>query len=145
MKLPDVFRRIGERLLRRSHPAWSNGVTPYVPPTPPSYPIPEDYNPFGNWTENPVFVQSEETFYRNLPELLKKHEAKWVCYLGEQCLGIARTGTELWKRCYRRGLKPGEFFVGFIYTGLYDKDWGRWAVIDPGDPLPDEESPNPTP
>jgi hypothetical protein len=141
VKLSDLFRRLGERFLSRWYSGGSNGVAPYVPPTPPSYPIPEDYNPFGNWTENPIYIRSRETYYRNLPELLKKHEGKWVCYRGEECLGIARTDTELWNRCYRRGWKPGEFFVGFICgDALNDKDWGRWVVIDPGDPLPDEES-----
>ncbi len=107
---------------------------------PPSYPIPEDYNPFGNWTENPVYVRSREVYYQNLPELLKKHEGQWVCYRDDECLGIARTADELWKRCYRRGLKPGEFYVGFIFIGaLHEKNGERWAVIDPGDPLPDEE------
>jgi hypothetical protein len=135
MSLRDVLRRIGERLLWRSHSADSNGVAPYVPEHPPSYPIPEDYAPFGvNWGDNPVYVRSEEEFYRNLSELLKKHERKWVAYHGDECLGIARTGTELWQRAYRRGLRPGEFYVGFICTGaLDDKDEDSEDHLPPGE------------
>jgi hypothetical protein len=54
-----------------------------------------------------------DAFYRDLPELLKKHYRKWVAYHGNDCLGVGRTQTELYEQCLRRGLKEDEFIVLF--------------------------------
>jgi hypothetical protein len=84
-----------------------------------------------NWGDNPVYVRSQQAFYRNLPELLKRHEGKWAAYHGDECVGIARTETELWERCTRSGLKPGEFVVLYVFTGaLQDNDEACWVVTD---------------
>ncbi len=98
-----------------------------------SPPAPENVIPaIADWAKNPIYVQSDQAFRRDLPELLKRHHRKWVAYHGDECLGIARTETELWQRCLRRGLKPGEFTVGFITEGaLDDKDELGWMTIDP--------------
>jgi len=40
-------------------------------------------------------------FYRNLPELLKKHYGKWVAYHGDEFMGLGRTQTELYQKCLR--------------------------------------------
>jgi hypothetical protein len=81
-----------------------------------------------------MFVRSYEAFYRNLPELLKKHNRKWAAYHGDECVGIARTETELFERGLRRGLKLGEFFVGYVHTGaLYDNDDAYWDAVDASD------------
>jgi hypothetical protein len=100
------------------------------PATPP--PTPEDPLPaIADWAKNPIYVQSVQAFRRALPELLKRHRRKWAAYHGDECLGIARTETELWQRCLRRGLKPGEFTVDFISEGsLDDRDELGWMTVD---------------
>jgi hypothetical protein len=60
---------------------------------------------------SPLLTQSMAAFYRNLPELLKKHYGKWVAYHGDELLGLGRTQTELYQKCLRRGLKEDEFIV----------------------------------
>ncbi len=40
-------------------------------------------------------ARSMQAFYRDLPELLKKHSGKWVAYHGDECFGVGRTETEL--------------------------------------------------
>jgi hypothetical protein len=38
---------------------------------------------------SPLLAQSTDAFYRNLPELLKKHYGKWVAYHGDEFMGAA--------------------------------------------------------
>jgi hypothetical protein len=63
--------------------------------------------------EPSLFAQSMTAFYHNLPDLLKKHYDKWVAYHGGHFMGAARTQTELYQKCLRRGLKDDEFIVLF--------------------------------
>lgn len=120
MKLRDVLRGIRERLLWRSHSHEGNGVQPQpqgqaaTPPLDEAAPLVQE-----NWGDNPIYARSHDAYYRNLLDLLKKHESKWVAYHGDECIGIARTQTELWHRCIHRGLKPGEFYIDFIFTGAF--------------------------
>ena len=62
---------------------------------------------------SPLLAQSIDAFYRNLPELLKKHYGKWVAYHGDEFLGVGRRQTHLYQKCLRRGLKAEEFIVLF--------------------------------
>src|SRR5262249_551010 len=67
--------------------------------------------------EVPEGIQrSRAAFLRDLPTLLKQknRRGQWVAYHGEQRLGFARTETELYQKCLRRGLKELEFYVGWI-------------------------------
>jgi len=107
-------------------------VTPKQQHEATSPPAREDILPaLANWANNPVYVRSQQAFHRNLPELLKRYERKWAAYHGDECIGIARTETELWERCLSRGLKPDEFVVGFVCTGaLAHKDIGSWVTMD---------------
>ena len=100
------------------------------PETPP--PTTEEARPVAeDWGANPVFVRSLDAFYRDLPELLKKHYRKWAAYHGDECVGFARTEIELYERCLRNGLKMGEFVVLFVHHGaLYDRDDAYWDAID---------------
>ncbi len=58
-------------------------------------------------------ARSMQAFYRDLPELLKKHSGKWVAYHGDECFGVGRTETELYQKCLRHGLTEDEFIVLF--------------------------------
>ncbi len=71
----------------------------------------------------PLYAQSQEAFYRELPKLLKTHGGQWVAYHGDELVGFARTQTELYERCVRRGLKPDEFMVLFAdHAALADHE-----------------------
>ena len=63
---------------------------------------------------SPILRRSFDAFYRNLPELLKTHCRQWVAFHGDECIGFARTQTELYQRCLRQGLKEDEFEVLLI-------------------------------
>ncbi len=56
---------------------------------------PQPQNPAGSPTAADLLTQSFDAFYRNLPELLKTHYRQWVAYHGNECIGFARTETEL--------------------------------------------------
>jgi hypothetical protein len=65
---------------------------------------------------SPQMLRSQQAFWRDLPSLLKswRTRGKWVAYHGDERVGIARTGTELYQRCLGQGLQRGEFYVGKI-------------------------------
>jgi hypothetical protein len=70
-----------------------------------------------------LYDRSQAAFYRNLPELLRKHCGQWVAYQGDEFVGSARTQTELFQRCVGRGLKDDEFIVLFAdHTALGDHE-----------------------
>jgi hypothetical protein len=70
-----------------------------------------------------VLKQSFDAFYRDLPEVLKKHYGQWVAYHGNECIGFARTQTELHQRCLRLGLNEDEFVVLYAdRQALYDQE-----------------------
>ncbi len=133
MKLRDVFRRMGERLLRRSHPAGSNGVAPRPEDQAPA--PPDDEIVWAGeeaWRGNPLYARSKEAFYRNLADLLKTHEEEWVAYHGDEFVVAAKTDGEAWEHCLRLGLKRGEFAVLFVYDPSredYDTELGYSADI----------------
>ncbi|MCI0457315.1 MAG: hypothetical protein L0Z62_10115 [Gemmataceae bacterium] len=56
-------------------------------------------------------VRAWHAFYRDLAGLLKDRYRQWVAYHGDQQLGFARTQTELYQECLRRGFQRGEFVV----------------------------------
>ena len=68
-------------------------------------------------------AQAHDAFYRSLAELLKSHDGQWVAFRGEELIGFARTQTELYERCLRRGLKEDEFVILFADdTALGDQE-----------------------
>jgi len=77
----------------------------------------------------PMIALSLEAFRRDLPQLLKTHNGKWVAYHGDEQVGFARNGTKLYETCLRRGLKRDEFLVRFVATEIADEDitWS-WNV-----------------
>ena len=67
-------------------------------------------------TISPLMKRSQAAFHRDLPELLKMKGRfrQWVAYQGDQRIGFAKTKTELYQACLRRGLRRGEFVVRSI-------------------------------
>ena len=59
---------------------------------------------------------SQEAFWRDLPELLKnkKNRGKWVCYHGEERLGIAAREEPLLRECLRRGIPDDAYHLDVI-------------------------------
>ncbi len=88
---------------------------------------------------------SQQAFWRNLPELLKKgrNHGRWVCYHGEELVGIARTKTELIRECLRRGLPDDAYFT----TIIRPQDLPPWEPeeIEPIHNHHFEENSNPEP
>jgi hypothetical protein len=65
--------------------------------------------------------RSNAAFERDLVNLLRTHYRKWVAYNGERQLGIARTETELYRKCLAMGLRPDEFVVRYIDHQMPDE------------------------
>ncbi len=61
----------------------------------------------------PGIRAAQEAYWRDLPELLKLKSPKrqWVAYHWQQRIGFASTDGELYRRCERRGIPKGEFYV----------------------------------
>jgi len=58
---------------------------------------PESASPPGSVDIAPGIRRSQAAFWRDLPELLtvKKYQGQWVCYCGDERIGIARTPDPL--------------------------------------------------
>jgi len=59
----------------------------------------------------PIISRSRAAFLRDLPRLIEERPRDWVAYHGDEQLGFAKTRTELFQECLRRGLKRDEFLV----------------------------------
>ena len=55
--------------------------------------------------------RSQDAFFRELPELLKDESVRdrWVCYCGDERIGIADGAKPLIRECLRRGLKEDQY------------------------------------
>ncbi len=64
----------------------------------------------------PLILRSQQAFWRDLPQLQKNKSKKrrWAAYHGEERIGLGPTKTQLYQECLRRGLEPGEFYVGSL-------------------------------
>ena len=52
------------------------------------------------WYERPIppmVVRSQAAFRRDLPQLLKKYEGRWVAYNGDRQVAIGRSKTKLYQ------------------------------------------------
>lgn len=70
----------------------------------------------------PMIQKSIDAFRHDLPELLKTHPGKWVAYHGDERVGFGKTQTELYQRCFARGLTQDDFIVGFTEHGAFEPD-----------------------
>lgn len=61
-------------------------------------------------------LRSQQAFWRDLPELLKdeRNHGKWVCYHGDERVGVASTQRELIAECLHRGLKDDQYDLDVI-------------------------------
>lgn len=61
-------------------------------------------------------LRSQQAFWRNLPALLaqENRRGQWVCYQGEECIGIAADDADLICTCLRRGLPDDSYYLGRI-------------------------------
>ena len=92
----------------------------------------------------PMVLRSEQAFWRDLPELLKKrrNRGKWVAYHGEERVAITRSDVEAYQACFRRGLKPEEFYVGTVKAdpdgippwGPFEGDWTFYEATEGAPP-----------
>ena len=64
----------------------------------------------------PGIRRAQEAFWSDLPQLLKQSHLRgqWVCYAGDERIGIARTQAALIQECLRRGLRDDEFDLDVI-------------------------------
>ncbi len=85
-------------------------------------------------------LRSQQAFWRDLPELLKKkkNHGKWVCYHRDECIGIASTADELIRECKRRGLTRDTYYSDVIVP----YDCAPWEVeeIEGGGHIVDDPS-----
>jgi len=96
----------------------------------------------------PLMLRSMQAFWRDLPELLKKrrNRGKWAAYHGEERVVIARSDVEAYQECFRRGLKRGEFYVGWLEPdpegippwGTFQSDRSLYEYTDPDEPPLDD-------
>jgi len=70
----------------------------------------------------PMIQESIQAFRRDLPEMLKSHRGKWVAYHGDDRIGFGKTQTELYQKCFRRGLTRDDFVVCGVEEGTFDPD-----------------------
>jgi hypothetical protein len=64
----------------------------------------------------PQMLRSQQAFWRDLPQLLqrRKWRGQWVCYHGDERIGIAKDDCELVQRCLKLGIQRGDFYIGRI-------------------------------
>ena len=62
----------------------------------------------------PIIELAERTFWRDLPQLLKDHYGKWVCYHGDQIIGFADSSFDLCDECARRGIPERDYFLEYV-------------------------------
>jgi hypothetical protein len=73
----------------------------------------EDRQPAAAVGIPPGIQRSQEAFRRNLPRLLENRKLyrQWAAYHGDELIGFARSETDLYEKCFQRGLKEEEFVV----------------------------------
>ena len=93
----------------------------------------------------PGILRSQQAFWRDLPDLLKarRTRGKWVCYHGDERVGVARTERELVRECVRRGLPDDEYHTDVIEP----RSLAPWEVeeIEPGGRGVDDDPPSGVP
>ena len=68
----------------------------------------------------PMILRSQAAFRRDLPQLLKKYEGRWVAYNGDRQVAIGRSKTQLYQQCLNEGLDDNDFVVRCIQPEYED-------------------------
>ena len=86
---------------------------------------------------------------RRFSEVLKKrrNHKKWAAYHGDERVAIARSQVDAYQECFRRGLKRGEFYVGWLRAnpdgippwGPFEGDRSLYEFTELGEPPLDDE------
>jgi hypothetical protein len=83
----------------------------------------ERCTPSGDFQSVPAMVeQADQSFQRDLSQLLQSRRGQWVAYHGNDRIGFARTETALYDRCQQMGLCEDEFIVRIIEPELAIQD-----------------------
>lgn len=75
---------------------------------------------YGGLPTPPGIVRATRVLVSHFPELLKKHERRWVACDATGVLFVGDSQEGLYQRCLKRGLKPDEFVVDYIMPGAID-------------------------
>ncbi len=61
-------------------------------------------------------LQSQQAYWRQLPELLSQEKLKgqWICFSGDERIGIAATERALIGKCLQRGLTDSQYYTDII-------------------------------
>jgi hypothetical protein len=91
----------------------------------------------------PGILRSQEAFWRDLPQMLKdkRNHGKWVCYQGDERIGIARTEAELIRECLRRGLRDDAYDLDVIEPRAIPP-WEPEEIEPGGHEVNDGDNPN---
>jgi hypothetical protein len=81
------------------------------------------------FTIPPMIQEANDAFDRDLPELLRTHENKWVAYRGSQRIGFGKTKTELYQRCLNDGIPENELLVRCVEP-FEDEEFMGMAEMD---------------
>lgn len=81
------------------------------PVRPPLPPLGSD--PYIRASTPPEILEAQETFFRDLPQLLQERPGQWVAYYGKRRLGFGKTKTALCDDCIRQGYE--EFLIRRIW------------------------------
>lgn len=60
-------------------------------------------DPYIRATTPPEILEAQETFFRDLPQLLQERPGQWVAYYGKARLGFGKTSRALHDECVRQG------------------------------------------
>ena len=71
--------------------------------------LPLELDPDPRASTPPEILEAQETFERDLPELLKERRGQWVAYYGSQRIALAADEMALLEECWRQGYE--EFLV----------------------------------
>lgn len=112
--------------------AFGASLMSSISPPNPGRPVEDDANrkdvPSWFWPDRrvpPLYRRGEWAFRRDLPELLRKHEGKYVLYNGDRRVAIDRSQRKLLDLCTKEGLIWYEYVVRRIdpAEGLHEPIW----------------------
>ncbi len=95
-------------LIPRTSPRRRPGRRRASPPRPPirnrfGSQSPLGSDPYIRATTPPEILEAQETFFRDLPQLLQERPGQWVAYYGKRRLGFGKTSRALHAECVRQG------------------------------------------